>query len=61
MKYLTKLELIEGLIGLSSWLVSTFLLYNIFKVENPYIITSISWILLWYGRKIGMNIYKNRL
>ena len=54
-------QFFEGLLGGIGWLVSMFYIKNYLRQglqgTNPAIVGIVTWALLWYIRKIGMNLY----
>lgn len=53
---LTDDNIIEGLIGLISLAVTSYIISHIFSAPRP-IILGMSFIISWYFRKIGVNLY----
>ena len=57
-------EFVEGLLGGLGWMVATFYIRNAFYKKdgqftgNPIFIGIVTWAILWYVRKVGMNLYK---
>jgi hypothetical protein len=58
-------EFVEGIIGAVGWIIAVFYIRNglykhvIVKKSNMAIIGGLSWTILWFIRKIGLNFYRN--
>ena len=59
MLIITDNDLVEGVIGILSLFISVLFLQNLFNTSNLLIIGIFFWCILWFLRKIGMNIYKD--
>ena len=51
-------EFVEGIIGGIGWIISVLFIRKGFTNNvNTFLLSFISWALLWYIRKIGINLY----
>ena len=58
MLIITDNDLVEGVIGVLSLLISVLLLQNVFHINNLLFIVVIFWVYIMVLRKIGINLYK---
>ena len=59
MLLLTDAEFFEGIIGGIGWIIAIYYFRRIQKKTNLALVGIVSWAILWYFRKIAMNLYNN--
>jgi len=57
---ITDSQALEGILGGIGWLIAIYQVKNvILKDANPIVSGILTWTVLWYIRKIGMNLYQH--
>lgn len=51
-------EFFEGILGGCGWIIAMYYFKERFKSGNTLVTGFVSWGLLWYIRKVGMNLYR---
>ena len=62
MKLLTDNEFFEGILGGFGWIIAIYYIKHSLKQggqANFALVGLVSWAILWYIRKVGMNLYKD--
>jgi len=58
MAIITEAQLLEGIIGGTGWILFVYYFKN-YLDWSPQTEGFVAWVLVWYLRKIGMNLYSS--